>query len=109
MTDLDSARDRSTYAITVAFTDEDGNAVTPTSATWSLVDENDDIVNERQNVVISSLDTSVTVVLSGADTAYANGAYRKFVVKYIYTSSLGAGQTNNQQVTFNVDDIADVT
>lgn len=57
-----------TAVITIDFYDEDGNAVTPNTATWTLRKaKTGEIINSREDVSISPLDTSVDVVLSGSD------------------------------------------
>lgn len=105
-----NAQERSTYVITVAFKDEDGQDVVPTSAVWTLTDEDGTVINARQDVAISSLAASVDVVLSGADlavdTGFAGAAQERiFTVKSVYTSSLGAGLTLTGACKFNVENL----
>ena len=105
-----NAQERSTYVITVAFNDEDGQDVVPTSATWTLTDEDGTVINARQDVVISSLAASVDVVLSGADLAVDTGfagtaQERTFTVEAVYTSSLGSGLTLTGACKFNVENL----
>ena|SRR6056297_1224434 len=60
------ARERSGYTVTVSFTDKNGNAVTPSAVNWSLLNIDDEIVNSRENVEISTGE-SVDIILSGDD------------------------------------------
>ena len=105
-----NARERSTYVITVAFKDEDGQDVVPTSAVWTLTDEDGTVINSRQDVAISPLAASVDVVLTGADLAVDTGfagtaQERIFTVKAVYTSSLGSGLTLTGACKFNVENL----
>ncbi|MDE8535581.1 hypothetical protein PZC41_14865, partial [Staphylococcus aureus] len=66
---LADAKEKGTYTITISFFDEDGDPVTPTAATWSLLTSCGDIVNGRNAVVIGSLSTTATILLTGDDLA----------------------------------------
>jgi len=61
------AKEGGTCILTLTFLDEDGNAVTPTSATWTLTDSDGAVVNSRLNVVISALGPTASIVLTGND------------------------------------------
>jgi len=105
-----NAQERSTYVITVAFKDEDGQYVIPTSAAWTLTDEDGTVINSRQDVAISSLAASVDVVLSGADLAVDTGfagtaQERTITVEAVYTSSLGSGLPLTAACRFNVENL----
>ena len=63
-----NAVDKSTYIVTAAFTDEDGDPVTPNTVAWTLKDIDGNTVNSREDVS-ETPDTSVEIVLSGADLA----------------------------------------
>lgn len=107
--DAVEAVEESTLAIVISFTDEDGNAETPATANWTLTDDDGDVINSREEVTISSLDTSVTVVLSGDDLALQSGesgsAVRRFVVQGTYNSDLGNGLPMIDSVAFPVRDV----
>lgn len=102
------ANDRSTYIVTVAFLDEDGSAVVPDSAVWSLRSGGGAIVNSREDVAIASLAASVDIVLSGDDLAYSDGAARVLTVEATYTSDAGVGLPLNDEVRFNITDLQGV-
>jgi hypothetical protein len=102
------AIEESTYPVTVSFTDEAGAAVIPTAATWTLSDKNGNVVNSREDVVISSLAASVTIVLSGDDLALSNGRIRKLTIKATYNSSLGNGLPLKDEVTFLITNLVNV-
>lgn len=103
------ANEGASYVLTVAFTDDTGAAVTPASASWSLYDEAEAIVNSRSAVAISPLSPSVTVVLAPGDTALTGyqGVTRTFAVVFTYTSSLGT-LTGRAQAQFTIDSVVGV-
>ena len=97
-----SAIEDSTYALVLSFTDEEGDPVTPDTATWTLRDTEGNVVNSRQDVVISSLASSVTVLLSGDDLMYTPSAELILIVEATYDSSLGNDLPLKDQVRFPV-------
>lgn len=86
------ATERSTYPIELTFYDggESGPAVTPTAATWSLVDLEGAIINGREDVALA-IDGSGKglIVLKGADLAVpgAEEVRRRVLVQATYTSA----------------------
>lgn len=89
----DYAVEGSTFAVTVSFKDEEGNAVTPNAITWSLYNTAGVIVNSRQAVAVAVLSSTITIVLSGNDLALASEAVesetRRLIVSATYDSALG--------------------
>lgn len=103
------AKEGSTYAVTIAFTDETGAAVTPSSATWTLTDQGGNVINSRLDVTISSLSTSVTIVLSGNDLALSNSDNtRELLIEAVYTSDLGSNLPFKSAVRFTIDGLLGV-
>lgn len=105
-----NAVEQSTYAITVAFTDEAGNPVTPNAgATWTLTDSNGNVINELEDVGFTEDDT-ITIVLSGADlTLVDNDKERVLTVQCTYDSDLGNDLSFKQEVRFFIDDLVNVS
>jgi len=99
-----SVADRDLLVLTFAPTDENGSAVTPSEASWSLYGPKGQIINSRHDVTLTPA-TSMTVALNGTDTARLTteetGA-RIVVCRYKYTSSLGAGMEKSLQQDFVV-------
>ena len=62
-----TAKERSTYYVTIAFLDENDAPFIPSEAAWKLTDMAGNIVNARDDVTISNLDTEVTLELFGDD------------------------------------------
>ena len=102
--------EKGTAVLGVAFTDEDGNAVTPSSITWTLTDINGTIINSRDAVPITPA-TSVNIVLSGDDLALDAGVSdtRIVTVEWVYTSSYGTGLPGKDQAKFSIEDLVAVT
>ena len=102
------AADRGTIVISGTFQDENGDPVTPNSATWTLTN-GASVVNERTEVNFDApLSSSFSVVLTDADLAYADGAERYLVVDYRYDSDAGNDLRNTAQVRFVVLDVQHV-
>lgn len=103
------AKEQSTYVVTVAFDDEDGNSVTPNSGlTWSLFDCDGNVVNSRGSVSISSAGT-VNIVLTGNDLDLDNGSERYVLVEGTYSSSLGTALPLKEEARFYIDNLVGVS
>jgi len=97
-----------TYAVTFAFTDEDGNDVVPNDGcVWSLRDYAGNVINDRGSVAITEA-ASVEIALSGDDLA-AQGAedngIRVISVSGDYDSDLGSGLPLDQSALFVISDV----
>lgn len=118
MDQLASARDRSSYVVKVDFTDENGDTVVPTAATWTLTDGNGEVVNERSQTTIGSLAATVYLALSGDDLEYQTDDdddtqrllnLRVVVVEATYTSSLTGGPLPvKKAIKFKIEDLPQV-
>lgn len=108
-----AAVENGTFAITVSFTDEDGNAVVPNSPlTWSLTkSDRVTIVNSREDVQITPPATTVTILLTGDDLAKDAGqlvSWRYLVIEGTYNSTLGNDLPLKDHLRFPIVDIAKV-
>ena len=93
----------STLIITLAFTDEDGVAVAPATATWKLTDSSETVINSRSAVAISPLAASVDIVLHGADLAKTDDSRRVLTVTGTYDSDLSVANLEFvHQVGFDI-------
>jgi len=113
------ADEKSTFVITASFTDEDGNAVTPDSVTWTLTKSDGSIVNSRKDVE-ETPDTSINIVLSGNDLAldedetsdYVADGYsglRILTVNAVYDSDYGLNLPLKQSIKFIIDNLIAVS
>ena len=102
------AIEESSIIITAAFTDEDDQAVAPTSATWTLTDTYGNVINSREDVAISTPSSSEDIVLSGADLpVLEEGKDQKLIltVKALYDSAAGSGLALKDSVWIDVEDL----
>lgn len=101
-----------TGIVEAVFRDEAGQLVVPKSATWTLTDEDGDVKNAREDVAISPLDSTVSIVLAGDDLALSTGfsgvaEKRIILIRAVYDSTdYGNDLPLNQQVIFCIDNLA---
>ena len=108
-TDLtDMAVDQSTFVVACAFTDEDGDAVTPNLIVWSLTDDDGAAINARSDVAVAVPAASIDIVLSGDDLKYSDGPIRVLTVEATYDSTLGTDLPLRDSVRFAVADLVAV-
>jgi len=102
--------EQSAIVMTAAFTDAAGDAVTPSSITWTLSQVDGTIVNGRENVAIAAPAASNDVTLSGDDTAViAEFEHRRvWTVKAVYTSTEGADLPLNDEAEFWIDPLVKI-
>lgn len=99
------AVEQSTYIVTATFRDEDGAAVIPLTAAWTLTNEYGVVVNSRQDVAIAPIASTINVVLTGADLAMLgemDTGRRLVLVEATYNSSLGAGLHLREEIEFEL-------
>ena len=103
----------------VAFKDEDGVAVAPNSASWTLYNRPSDptetptVINSREDVVISSPEATEDILLEGDDLAFLAAelgtlCHRALVVEYQYDSSFGNNLDDKIQYFFSIERIIGV-
>jgi len=102
------AMEEAAYAIYAAFTDENGDAVTPNANTikWTLTTNNGTIINSRDYEAAASA-TSVTITLGGSDLAIQTGetapvVRRRLTIMWEYNSDLGLGLKGKSEVIFPI-------
>ena len=109
-TDLTSFFEQTTDGFTISFFDKDQVAVTPDSATYTLVDEDSgDVINDRLNTVITPISSVVTLAFTTDDNSIINSDKSEEVhvlqIKFIYnTDQVGRGKNR-----FSVQNLAQVS
>lgn len=101
----EKAVEQSTFIIPITFRDEDGQAIAPTAATWTLTNEYGVVVNGRAAVPLSPLAATVNIVLTGADLRMLgelDNRKRLLLVEAVYNSSLGIGLNLREEIEFEV-------
>lgn len=100
----EEAVEQSTFVVPVTFRDENGEAIAPTAATWTLTNEYGMVVNERAAVPLP-LAATVNVVLTGADLRMMgelDNRKRLLLIEATYNSSLGTGLNLREEIEFVV-------
>jgi len=100
------AVERSTFVVRASFFDEDDGEIIPDTLKWTLQDDQEVVINSKEDVVISIPDHEVDIVLSGADLILRDqrnvSEVRRLIIMATYTSTLGAGLPLNEGVEFLV-------
>ena len=106
------AVEKSTFAVQCDFTDEDGDAVTPDSVSWSLVDPDGNVINSLSDQSETPA-SSVTIVLSGDDLQLLNQYYdyetRYLEVSAVYDSDIGNNLPLKDRAEFRVINLASIS
>ena len=102
-----------TFIINAAYTDEDGNAVTPQTMAWTLTDIDGNVINSRSAVDLSPMATSHNVVLKGDDLAIQDAADNgRRIVTFVGTYNsitYGNGLGLNAECHFRIERLKNVS
>jgi len=108
--------EKSAGVITVAFKDEDGDDLTPTSIKWTLTTTDGvTIINEREQKAVVTPAASIEILLSGDDLALLTAEVsdrtvaRKLTIEAVYDSDLGDDLPLNSEKSFSVRNLAYIT
>ena len=101
------AENGSTFIVLASFTETltDGTVaeVIPISVVWSLTDINGQIINSRDDVVLTPAAT-VAAVCNGNDLLLSDGAERRITFDAVYNSvEFGSSLPLHQQASFKID------
>jgi len=107
----DIAIEESTYIITVETKDENGDAITPLTLTWTLTDPKARVINSRSDVSVTSPTSSEDIVLSGDDLALGqnDNRIRIFTAEATYSGTYGASLPLKKSAQFKIDNLIKVT
>ena len=99
------AQEKATYLIEVNLLDEQGAAVTPLSATWSLTDYAGTVINSRSQIPFGVLGSDMEAVLTGDDLALLatdddDRVPRCFTIEATYNSAAGSNLPLKQEAWF---------
>ena len=101
------AVEEGTYPALIAFRDEDGDEITPDTITWTLVDPDETVINDRLNIPVVTPAADITIVLSGDDLAKETELFHEPRILHIhatYTSDLGAALPWNKDFLFYIEE-----
>lgn len=110
----DGLVEKSSGVIRCNFRNEDGQAVDPKTAAWTLTDILGAVINSRDAIVISSPTSEEDVLLSNDDLQLSagfsgNAEWRVFIIEATYDSNLGNDLPLKDFCTFPVINIAHIT
>jgi len=101
-----------TLKITLSYTDDDGNAVTPNEVFWTLTDKDGTVINEREDVEIETPGTSDDIVIFGDDLALQTGetgSVKRLIYVYgTYDSDAGSDLPLKGECEFFINDLVTV-
>jgi hypothetical protein len=96
----------STAVFSITMTDDAGAAVIPSSATWSLFDKGQNVINSREDVVLTP-GLTMTVVLEEDDLTIGEtevAPFTRYLVAYgEYDSDAGNGLVARDQAKFLIE------
>ena len=104
------ALERSTYILTLTFTDEDRAAVIPNSITWDLTDTSGHVINARSSVAVVVPASTYDIVLSDEDLAIPRPGIlgRIVTVEAVYDSDAGTDLPLRDEITFAIQPLVNV-
>ena len=105
------ALEEGTYGVQCQFKDENDNAVTPQTMTWTLSDLDGTIVNSREDEVVANPGSIQTITLSGDDLSLLSTSdcgWRRLLVQITFNSNLGSGLPLNDSAEFQIDKLIKV-
>ena len=98
---LEEIDERSTFDIDVAVTDEDGVAVVPSVATYTLMNRDNEVINSIENKAIAVMSILMRVTLADLDlkieSSSSDREYRTLLVK---TDRGSAAEPENREYNF---------
>ena len=96
--------EKGTAVVTLAFTDEDGSTIVPTSLAWQLMRVDGTVVNSR--TFAAETFTGTQIVLSGLDLAIFgsnDSGSRVLSIQGVYNSSAGSDLPLKGECKFVID------
>mgnify|MGYP001119924765 CR=1 FL=1 len=96
------ASDGGSYILNIQWLDDSLQPVTPTTATWSLADDDGNEINGRTDVPIPSLATTNSVLLQGNDLLYSDAEFRRIEFTYSYNSATFGTVTQTKEYRFRI-------
>jgi hypothetical protein len=98
--------EKGTAVVTLAFTDEDGSTVVPTSLAYQLMKSDGTVINNRTFAL--STFTGTEIVLSGDDLAMygsSDSGFRILSVQGVYDSTAGSDLPLKEECKFVIDQL----
>ena len=112
---INDANEKGTTLATCVFADSENKPVVPTSIKWTLVDSFGNVINNREQVVVSVPAATTKIVLSGNDLSVlsnetrAERVCRYVVIEVVYSSTLGTDLQATEQGMFYLKNLHYIT
>lgn len=108
------AKEKSTYIVTCAFKDENGDDAVPSSIKWSLTDNDGTVINSRDQVTVAVPAASIDIVLYGDDLAILSSetidyVNRKVIIEAVYDSDAGSNLPFKDGIRFALENLTKIT
>lgn len=106
------AVEEATFGIRCVFKDENDNALTPQSMTWTLTDRDGTVINSRDGIAVVNPSSTQTITLSGEDLALqgtSDSRLRRLLVEITFNSNLGNELPLKDSAEFEIDDLIHVS
>lgn len=78
----------------ITIVDENGDALVPTAATWTLTDLEGSVINSRTDVAISPLASEMTVLMSGDDLAISDATNEYEIELFTFEGTYDPGDAS---------------
>ena len=107
------AEEKGTISFYVAFTDEDGQGVTPNSITYTLTDADGTVINSLEDESVTP-DEGVYITLSGDDLALQTGETARLVARHLLVEAVvdtnrGSNLPIKREAHFVIENLTAVT
>jgi hypothetical protein len=83
----------------ITIVDENGDALIPTAATWTLTDLEGNVINSRTDVAISPLASEMTVLMSGDDLQIADETNEYEIQLFSFEGTYDPGDASAVPIT----------
>jgi hypothetical protein len=101
---FEKAPELGSYPIQVQVFDSNDSTIIPDSATWSLFDKRGNIINARENIIVTP-EAITNILLSGNDLKIGSFGFDRFLLfEFTYTSTFGAGIPDNEKLFFQIEE-----
>jgi hypothetical protein len=106
--ELETAIEGTTYVLTITVTDENGASCVPSTAKWSLRDNNGTIINGRNDVSLTP-GASMIIILTSADLICTESSIsRSLTIEATYPSAFGGTGTSCEEFTIPIRNLVGV-